>query len=61
MNCRVLFERLLAAKGLAAIIVLVYLSVSWGIKVLVKGLLRVERPIALLTFEEVSWEVKVLL
>ena len=34
---------------------------SWGIEVLVEGLLRVECPIALLTFEEASWGVEVLL
>ena len=34
---------------------------GWGVEVLVEGLLRVECPIALLTFEEVSWGIEVLL
>jgi hypothetical protein len=35
--------------------------VSWGVQVLVEGLLSVECPIALLTFEEVGWGIEVLL
>ncbi len=39
----------------------IHWSVSWRVEVLVEGLLSVECPIALLTFEEVGWGIEVLL
>ena len=53
-----LFERLLAAKGLAAIIALIYWSVGWRIEVL----LAAERPVSLVALVDwsVGWGVKVL-
>jgi hypothetical protein len=53
MSCGVegMVEGLLAAKGLVAIIALVYWSVSRGIEVLVEGLLTAERPAAVIALE----------
>jgi hypothetical protein len=45
---------MLATKGPIAIIALVYWSVSWGIEVLVEGLLTAERPVALIALENWS-------
>ncbi len=55
---KVLFKRLLAAKGLGAIIALVYWSVGWRIEMLVEGVLVAERTVAL---KDVSWRIQALL
>ena len=62
MIYRVLFERLLAAKGLDGVMALVYWSVGWGIEVLVERLLTAERPVALvaLVYWSVGWGIDVL-
>jgi hypothetical protein len=39
----------------------IHWSVSWRVEVLIEGLLSVEYPTALLTFEEMSWGIEVLL